>query len=70
MWDDQTAGETSGETEVAFQSKMLNKARKSVACSILNTPVLQVQATCVASDRICVCYFQGLIRFNGLVFLF
>lgn len=50
MWVDQKAGETSGETEAAFCSELLNEARKSVVHSILGTPLLQVEATCVASD--------------------
>lgn len=50
MWADQKAGETSGETEAAFRLELLNEARKSVVHSILDTPLLQVEATCVASD--------------------
>lgn len=69
MWDDQKAGEMSGETEAAFRSELLSEARKSVVCSISDTPFLQVEATCVASDRtilLFVSFFNVWFGFMGL----
>lgn len=65
MWADQKAGETSGETEAAVRSELLNEARKSVMHSILDTPLLQVEATCVASDH--TIHLFGLFPNSSLV---
>lgn len=65
MWADQKAGETSGETEAAFRSELLNEARKSVVPAILGTPLLQVEATCVASDH--TIHLFGLFPNSSLV---
>lgn len=65
MWDDQKAGEMSGETEAAFRSELLSDARKSVVYSILDTPLLQVEATCVASHHTILLFV--LFSTSGLV---
>lgn len=65
MWADQKAGETSGETEVAFRSGLLNEERKSFVHSILDTPLPQVEATCVAFDH--TIHLFGLFPNSSLV---